>query len=66
MVYIQKHIIDFQTKDVVGGNPSNKLHPFYSLSSGKVIAANKNGKYHLISITIKKKILVLYIYMHIQ
>ncbi|WP_156964783.1 M23 family metallopeptidase, partial [Alteromonas marina] len=42
--------IDMQTKNVAGGNVSSHLVPFYSLSSGKVIAAEKNATYNRVVI----------------
>jgi formylmethanofuran dehydrogenase subunit C/murein DD-endopeptidase MepM/ murein hydrolase activator NlpD len=57
--------IDMQTKNVVGGNADNNLEPFYSVSNGKVIEADTDGKYHLISVYDASKDISV-IYLHAQ
>ncbi|TMO83487.1 hypothetical protein CWC15_14450, partial [Pseudoalteromonas spongiae] len=38
--------LDMQTKNVAGGNASNNLEPFYSVTQGKVIAAENGTTYN--------------------
>jgi len=57
--------IDFQTKDVLNGNASQNLIPFYSISTGKVIAAKYDGTYHLISVyDSMRNVSVIYLHAH--
>jgi murein DD-endopeptidase MepM/ murein hydrolase activator NlpD/formylmethanofuran dehydrogenase subunit C len=57
--------IDLQTKNVASGNPYDNFEPFYSVSNGKVIEADFDGEYHLISVYDANKDISI-IYLHAQ
>jgi len=55
--------IDMQTKNVAGGNTSNNLEPFYSITNGKVIAAENGTTYNRVAVYDSSKDISI-IYLH--